>query len=260
MKRTSTRVSFDNGRGQKLSGIIEWPVGKPQSFVIFSHCFTCTKDLKATVRISRRLAENGFSVLRFDFTGLADSEGDFPETNFSTNCLDLKAASRFLSKEFEPPELLVGHSLGGTATALTADDIESVKAIVTIASPGSTVRLADYLSGANPEIESRGRGKVTIGGFDFLLKKQLLDDLRSYNIESAISKVNLPMLIFHSPEDQTLPYSWGLKMFDTVKSPKSFVTLDGSDHLLVNRPDDVNFVADLITQWSQRFLPARERS
>ncbi len=254
MKRVSKRVSFDNGRGQQLAGIMEWPAVKPRAFALFSHCFTCTKDLKATVRISRRLAHHGYCVLRYDFTGLADSEGDFAETNFTTNCQDLQAAAAFLSREYAGPQLLIGHSLGGTATAVTANEIESAVAVVTIASPGSTHRLAGYLHQSNPGIAATGQGTVTIGGFQHTLKMQLLDDLRSYRIESDLGQLRRPILMFHSPADETLPYEWGLKMFDAVQSPKSFVTLHQSDHLLMARPGDVDYVADLIHVWSSRYL------
>ncbi|MGI9518878.1 MAG: alpha/beta hydrolase [Pirellulaceae bacterium] len=259
MRGKSNRVTFDNGRGQQLAGIMEWPAeSPPRAFALFSHCFTCTKDLKATVRVSRRLAEHGFCVLRYDFTGLADSQGDFSKTNFTTNCQDLLAAADFLNDQFEGPALLIGHSLGGTATAMMGNQVVSAKAITTIASPSSTHRLANYLAQTNPEIEEQGSGTVVIGGSQFTLKKQLLDDLRSYDIEKSMGELRLPMLMFHSPLDQTLPYSWGLKMFDSVNSPKSFITLDGSDHLLVNRPDDVNYVADLIEQWMGRYIGATE--
>ncbi len=254
MRRVSKRVAFDNGRGQQLGGIMEWPAVEPHAFAVFSHCFTCTKDLKATVRISRRLAHHGICVLRYDFTGLADSQGDFGESNFTTNCLDLRAAAQFLADQYCPPQILVGHSLGGTATAVTADLIDSVVAVATIASPGSTHRLAGYLDQANPDIAATGSGMVNIGGFDFTLKQQLLDDLRSYDIESELGKLTLPILMFHSPADQTVPYGWGLKMFDAVRSPKSFVTLTDADHLLVSHPQDVNYVADLIHQWSAPYL------
>ena len=253
-KRISKRVKFDNGRGQRLAGIMEWPAETPQAFAVFSHCFTCTKDLKANVRICRNLAQYGFCILRYDFTGLAESEGDFSESNFTTNCQDLLAAAEFLSNQFESPKLLIGHSMGGTATALTADKILSARAVVTIASPGSTSRLAGYLSQANPEIESAGQGKVNIGGTDFTFKRQLLDDLRSYDVALELANLKLPILMFHSPTDQTLPYEWGLKMFDATTSAKSFVTLDGSDHLLIDRADDVEFVANMIVSWSKRYL------
>ena len=254
MKRTSKRITFENGRGQNLSGILEMPEGAVHHYALFSHCFTCTKDLKATVRISRRLAEHGVAVLRYDFTGLADSEGDFSETNFTTNCQDLLAAADFLGKEFEAPALLIGHSLGGTATTVMANRVESAKAVVTIASPSSTERLAGFLDRSCPEIASEGSGVVNIGGFDFTLKKQLLDDLLSHDIESLVGNLNVPVLIFHSPEDATLSYEWGLKMFDAVSSPKSFVTLPGSDHLLVKQREDVHYVADLIHAWATRYV------
>lgn len=252
--RGSKRIKFDNGRGESLSGIMEWPAEVPRAFAIFSHCFTCGKDLKATVRISRRLAEHGLCVLRYDFTGLGDSEGDFSQSNFTTNCLDVQAAARFLEVEHTSPALLVGHSLGGTASAITADKIESVRAVVTIASPGSTRRLAGFLSDSNPKIAAEGFGTVTIGGFSYLLRRQLLEDLQGYDIETGIGQLRKPILMFHSPADSTLPYSWGLRMFEAVTSPKSFVTLDGSDHLLADRPNDANYVADMIQGWSSRYL------
>ena len=254
MPRKSQRVTFPNGRGQSLTGIIEWPEDEPACFAIYSHCFTCTKDLKASVRVSRRLAENGIAVLRYDFTGLADSEGDFSDTNFTTNCLDLKSAAEFLEREFQGPKLLVGHSLGGTATVVVANEIPTAKAVVTIASPSSTERLAGFLAESAPTIASEGSGVVNIGGFDFALKKQILDDLRSYNIPANVAELKLPMLIFHSPQDKTLPYSWGLKMFDSVTSPKSFITLDNSDHLLVRNPKDIRFVSDMISSWASRYI------
>ena len=252
--RITKRVSFPNGRGQTLAGVMEWPQGTPRAFALFSHCFTCTKDLKATVRISRALAEQGICVLRYDFTGLADSEGDFSETNFTTNCQDLTAAVHFLEQEYAAPQLLIGHSLGGTATAFMANHIESARCIVTIASPSSTERLANFLLECEPNIGRVGEGLVNIGGFDYLIKHQLIDNLRSIQIEEALEQLSRPVLIFHSPQDETLPYHWGLKMFNTIQSPKTFVTLDDSDHLLVKRPDDVDFVASMITTWSSRFL------
>jgi putative redox protein len=253
-KKHSKRVRFDNGRGQQIAGIMEWPHGNPRAFAVFSHCFTCGKDLKATVRISRRLAESGICVLRYDFTGLGDSEGDFSQTNFTTNCLDIRAAADFLEQQFSSPRLLIGHSLGGTASVVTANHIESVQAVATIAAPGSTHRLAGFLAESNPQIESHGEGIVAIGGFNYLLRRQLLEDLRSYDIESEIARLRAPILIFHSPIDRTLPYNRGLRMFEAATSAKSFITLDGSDHLLVEKPADVHYVADMIDGWSSRYL------
>jgi putative redox protein len=259
MKHRSTRVAFDNGRGQRLTGIIDWPaaVGDAQPatrFALVSHCFTCTKDLKALVRISRRLAEHGWSVLRYDFTGLGDSSGDFSQTNFSTTCDDLVAAAEFLGQHHEPPQLLVGHSLGGTASVVAASRIASAKSIATIASPSSTQRLAGFLASQNPAIEAEGQGEVVIGQRTYLLRRQLFDDLRQYDIETIVGRQELPILMFHSPADETLPYEWGLRMFAAARGPKSFVTLDGADHLLVNQPHDAEFVADMIATWAARYV------
>ena len=253
-KRKSYRVSFDNERGETLVGIMDWPATEPRAFAQFAHCFTCTKDLKAIVRISRGLAELGICVLRFDFTGLGESQGDFSYTNFSTQCQDVLAAANYLAMEFSGPHLLIGHSMGGTATAVSANQIANAKAVVTIASPSSTQRLAGYLESSNSEIKTKGQGTVTIGGVPYLLRSQLLDDLRKQDIPQRIGELRLPILMFHSPADQTLPYDWGLKMFESATSAKSFVTLEGADHLLVNQPDDVHFVSSMISCWSRRYL------
>ncbi len=256
MKRLSKRVSFDNGRGERLAGIMDWPVTEsPRAFATFSHCFTCGKDLKANVHIARRLAEHGFCVLRYDFTGIGESQGDFSQTNFTTNCDDLRAAVAFLTREFSPPQLLVGHSMGGTATAVTANEFDSVRAVATLASPGSTHRLAGVLVQSNPEIAATGEGIVKIGGTDYTIRRQLLEDLRARDIEAELAALRLPILMLHSPDDETLPYGWGLKMFDAVQSPKSFVSLDGANHLLTRRAGEPKYVADLIHHWSSRYLP-----
>ena len=258
MKRRSDRVSFDNGRHEKLAGIIEWPDEEPRAFVLFSHCFTCGKDLKAIVRISRELAARGMAVLRFDFTGLGDSHGDFAKTNFSTNCQDILAAAKYLEFNHRAPELLVGHSLGGTATTVVANQIQSCRAIATIASPSSTRRLAGVLEKHNPEIVAQGEAVVTIGGTKLTMRRQLIDNLREHDIEDEIARLERPILMFHSPADQTLPYEWGLRMFELATAPKSFVTLDGADHLLVNQEGDVPFVASMIDHWFRRYSRASD--
>lgn len=255
MPRKSNRVRFDNGRGQTIVGVIETPIDEIRHFALFAHCFTCGKDLKAIVRISRKLAEQGIAVLRFDMTGLGDSQGDFSETNLTTNCQDILAAAGFLSREYQPPELLIGHSLGGTAMTLTSDQIDSARALVTIASPSSTERLADFLERSNLDITTKGEGTVNIGGRNFLLKKQLMNDLRSHSIETTLANLKTPILMYHSPQDDTLPYAWGLKMFEAAQGIKNFITLDGSDHLLVDQEGDVEFVARSMLAWAERYLP-----
>ncbi len=253
MKRKSSRVNFANSSGQKLVGILEQPPGSIAHYALFAHCFTCGKDLKAIVRLSRKLSEAGIAVLRFDFTGLYDSQGDFSETNLTSNIADIHSAASFLNENYAAPSLLIGHSLGGTAMTFAANQIDSAKALVTIASPSSTQRLAEFLEASSPQITNDGQGKVSIGGFSFSLKRQLIDDLLGHDIDSALAALKLPLLMYHSPADQTLAYHWGLKMFEAAKGVKNFITLDGADHLLVDQPGDIGFVAETMVAWSKRY-------
>ena len=248
----SKRVRFSNGRGQMLAGIGEIPAGKIWTWAVFTHCFTCTKNLKAIVRISRRLAEHGIGVLRFDCTGLGDSEGDFGTTNFSTTCLDLQAAAQFAAGEFGPPSLLIGHSFGGAASLACANKIESVRAVVTIAAPSDTQHLAVRIERQNPRIELDGEGDFSVGGQTYRLRRQLLEDLRAFDLASELRGMDKPHLIFHSPVDETLGLEHGIGLFQSGDGPKTLVTLDGADHLLVNQPDDVGFVGDMIAIWLKR--------
>ena len=257
MIRRTQRVTFKNGNGYQLCGILDLPPDEPIAFGLFSHCFTCTKDLKAIVRISRRLAEQGIAILRFDFTGLGGSQGDFSETNFDTNCQDVLAARDFLADQHQPPQLLMGHSLGGAAMIKMASQIRSTRALATIASPSTTLHLADHLTHENPAIEEKGQGEVTIGGRSYLLKKQLLDNLRQQDIPTILQQLNLPHMIFHPDADDTLPYWHAEKMYALTGGPKSMITLDHSDHLLVDNPEDPLLVADMTRRWFERYrLPS----
>ena len=251
--RNSRKTYFENGEGTRLCGIIDSPEGELKATAVFSHCFTCTKDLKAIVKISRRLAEQGIAVLRFDFTGLGDSDGSFSDSNFDNCCQDMLAAVAHMAQELQTPGILIGHSLGGAAAMTVASQIESLRGLVTIASPSSTIHLADYLSRTNPDIVDKGEGEVEIGGRTYLLKKQLIDNLREQDLAKSLQQLTIPHLIFHPDEDATLPYWHAEKMFELTGGPKSMVTLNKSDHLLVTRPDDCDFVADLIHRWIQRF-------
>ena len=252
--RSSEKVFFENDSGIRLCGIIDRPTEAGRATALFSHCFTCTKDLKAIVKISRKLAENGIAVLRFDFTGLGDSRGNFSDTNFENNCEDVLAAVKKMATEIAPPSILIGHSLGGAAMMTMAAQIVSTKALVTIASPSTTIHLADYLAQTNPDIVEKGKGEVVIGGRTYLLKKQLLDNLRKQDLPSSLGNLQIPHLIFHPSNDDTLPYWHAEKMFELTGGPKSMVTLDDSDHLLVERKDDCDYVARMISSWLSRFI------
>lgn len=250
----STRVRFLNSRGHSLCGIIDWPAAQTKHIALFSHCFTCTKDLKAIARISRNLAKHGIGVMRFDFTGLGDSKGNFSESNFETNCDDIRSAVEFLSHEYSAPTLLMGHSLGGAAMIASAPDIDSAQAICTLASPSDTYHLAEFLLKQNPAIETEGQGDVTIGGRTYRMKMQLIESLRRQPMRENLAKLTLPFLVFHSPTDDTLGYQHASAMHQHARGPTSIITLDGSDHLLIDRADDVQFVADMIAVWSSRYL------
>ena len=249
----SQRVQFLNQQNLQLAGILELPE-TPVAFAIFCHCFTCTKDLKAIVKISRQLAQQDIAVLRFDFTGLGNSKGNFSDTTFDNNLDDVQAALRFLAEHYEPAKLFIGHSLGGAALMYTCPDNLDVLAIATLASPSSTQHLANFLASVNPDIVNQGEGDVEIGGRTYRLKKELIENLKQIDLESAIRRIQVPHLIMHPPEDDTLPFWHAEKLFELTSGPKSFLTLEHADHLLVNHPSDVPFVADSIGRWFQHVL------
>lgn len=250
----SQRFFVPQPSGQRLAVILELPTSEPKFFAMFSHCFTCTKDLKAIVKISRQLAMRGIAVARFDFTGLGDSSGDFSESNFETNVADVLAVGQWLAENHQPPRLLIGLSLGGAAMMVASTLLESVLGLVTIAAPSCTRHLAEFLIKQSPEIESEGQGTVVIGGRNHLIKPQLLNSLRQRDLEAEIAAIRVHHLILHSPQDETLGFYHAENLFRLSGGIKSFVTLDGSDHLLMNREKEIEFVANLIELWSLRWM------
>lgn len=250
----SQRVTFKNQSGIQLAGIVDLPDDPPRGFALFAHCFTCTKDLKAIVKISRRLATHGIGVLRFDFTGLGNSGGDFSQSNIQTNMSDIAAANDWLAKEHQPPELLIGHSLGGAAMMAMVGKIESARSIATLASPSGTKHLAKFLESQNPDIRQLGVGEVVIGGRSHTMRTQLLDSLSEFDLKPLIQQISIPHMVLHSPVDKTLAFKHAEEIFAWTGGAKSLITLDGSDHLLINQPEDVNYVADLIATWSSKWM------
>jgi len=247
------RVTFENHQGVSLAGIIDRPEGEASLTAVWAHCFTCTKDLKATVKISRALAAAGIAVLRFDFTGLGGSQGNFSETNFQTNIQDLDSAVHWMVEHSGQVDFLIGHSLGGAASMALAMDLESVKAVVTLASPSETFHLADVLQGLNRAIETDGVGDVVIGGITHTVAKQMLDTLRSFDLQAAVNGLKKPHLILHSTADKTVDYRHALQLFNAAGGAKSLITLNGSDHLLVNRKGDTEDVAKMIELWARQW-------
>jgi uncharacterized protein len=256
--RKSYRVSFPNHAGDTLVGVLD-TCDHPRFYAIFSHCFTCSKDLKAIVRISRVLAEGGIAVLRYDYTGLGDSHGEFQQTNFTTTCLDTICAAEFLRERYEPPQLLIGHSLGGTASYQVAERIDAARAVVTIASPSCTTHLSDYLAGCDPEIDQRGFGSVVIGNRPVPITAQLMQDLRTQDIPQRIRQLRLPLLLIHSPDDETLSYRHSVDALHWTAGRSSLLTLPGSDHLLTNQPEDIPLVGRSILAWADRYCGSAVR-
>lgn len=248
------RLFFKNAQGRKLAARLDLPVDeKPIAYAIFAHCFTCTKNFNAVVNIDRALSREGIAVLRFDFTGLGESEGDFAETNFKTNVSDLVSAAKFLESEFEAPKLLIGHSLGGAAVLQAASEIPSCAAVATISAPFNLAQVARYLDKSKEEIDSSGESRIAIGGRAFRLTKQFLDDLEQTRMEETLRNLNRALLIFHSPVDTIVDIENAARIFKAARHPKSFVSLDRSDHLLSARSDSL-YVGSVMAAWVGKYI------
>ncbi|MCB1977332.1 MAG: OsmC family protein [Nitrosomonas sp.] len=248
-----TQVLFYNKQNESLSGLLELPNARVNCYAIFAHCFTCSKDGIAATYISRALAENGVAVLRFDFTGLGNSAGDFPNTNFSSNLDDLFAAAEFLQENYAAPQILIGHSLGGSAVLAVAKQIESVRAVVTINSPATAEHVKHLFDDVHNEILNNQSAKVSLGGRSFTIQKQFIEDLDRHNTLDHIKELGKALLVFHSPADQIVSIDEATRIYVAAKHPKSFITLDQADHLLSDK-DDANYVAAVITAWVSRYL------
>lgn len=246
-------VQFQNSDGQMLDGDIYWPQGNMRAMVLFAHCFTCSSNVKAAVGIARALNRLGFAVTTFDFTGLGASAGEFADTNFSSNVSDLLDAAAFLAREHRAPDVLVGHSLGGTAALAAAAQVASCKAVATIGSPARAAHVAKLLSEKRSEIEAHGEAKVNIGGRPFRIKKQFLDDIEQDTVAERLRTLRLPLLVMHSPLDAVVSIDNAAEIFQQAIHPKSFVSLDDADHLL-SRDVDAHYAAQVLAAWASRFL------
>ena len=253
MDTTSQKITFPSSEGEMLAASLEQGAGTPKAYAIFAHCFTCSKDYFATSWISRSMAEHGLSVLRFDFTGLGSSGGDFANTNFSSNVEDLLAAADFLVNNYQAPQLLVGHSLGGTAAIVAASRLPSVRAVATINSPYDPTHLKRVFRSSREEIERNGEAAVSIAGRIFKIKKQFLDDIAAHKMDETLRTLDRPILVFHSPVDNTVNIENAVKIFQAARHPKSFISLDNADHLLGKR-SDAEFVARTLTAWASRYF------
>jgi putative redox protein len=257
MPKTSEKLSFTGSQGHELAARLDRPVGQPRAYCLFAHCFTCSKDLFAAARVSAELCSRGFAVLRFDFTGLGASDGDFANTNFSSNIADLKAAADYLRQNYAAPTILIGHSLGGAAILAVAGDVPEAKAVVTIGAPADAAHVIENFAAQVNEIEERGQAEVTLAGRKFAIQKQFLDDLRAQTLNDRIARMGKALLVLHAPRDEIVSIDNASEIFLAAKHPKSFVSLDNADHLL-SRRKDAAFVADIVAAWSARYLPVQE--
>ncbi|MBV6658332.1 MAG: alpha/beta fold hydrolase [Devosiaceae bacterium] len=257
MPVSTSRVTFEGASGATLAARFDRPAGKPRACALFAHCFTCSKDVFAAKRIAAELAARGIATLRFDFTGLGHSDGDFASTNFSSNVADLLSAVDWMREQGEAPAILIGHSLGGAAVLAAAADVPEAKAVATIGAPADTHHVVNNFAADLATIEQEGKAEVTLAGRKFTIEKQFLDDVASQNVEARIASMRKALMVFHSPTDETVGIDNAAAIYNAAKHPKSFITLDGADHLLTNH-DDAAYVAQMIASWSERYVPKVE--
>ncbi len=254
------KVEFQNKEGQTLAGRLELPANRhPHNFALFAHCFTCNKNLSAVRNISRALTSKGFGVLRFDFTGLGESDGDFADTNFSGNVDDLIAASDYLAENYLSPALLIGHSLGGAAAIFAAAEIDSIKAVATIGAPSNPKHVTHLLRSSLEEIKANGLAVVNLDGRDFTIKEQFINDLETKSLPEVAKGLRKALLILHSPQDATVGITNAEEIYVAAHHPKSFVSLDGADHLLMRKEDSI-YAGSVIAEWSSRYVDLQEEA
>ncbi|MCA1493222.1 OsmC family protein [Ensifer sp. NBAIM29] len=247
------RLQFTGHSGATLAARLDLPNGPLRAYALFAHCFTCSKDLAAARRIAAELGREGIAVLRFDFTGLGSSEGEFASTNFSSNVADLLSAADYLRHRYQAPSLLIGHSLGGAAVLAVAKDIPEVRAVATIGAPADVGHVLKKFGTSLEEIERSGAAEVDLAGRKFLIRKQFVEDARAQRIKDAVARLKKPLLILHAPLDQTVGIENATEIFLAAKHPKSFVSLDKADHLLTNS-EDAAFAGRIISGWLTRYL------
>jgi putative redox protein len=246
------RVTFLGSEGQRLAARLDAPDEQPRAYALFAHCFTCGKDVFAAARIAQRLTEHGIAVLRFDFTGIGASEGEFANTNFSSNVADLVAAAAHLRQAYKAPTLLIGHSLGGAAVLAAAAEVAEAKAVVTIAAPSDPAHVSGLFRDQVPDIEAQGEAEVLLAGRRFRIRRQFLIDAAEHNLASKIARLKRALLVMHSPRDTTVDIANATRIFTAAKHPKSFLSLERADHLLSARADAV-YAANVIAAWAEPY-------
>ncbi len=254
----NTKFNIENDKGLVLQAYLELPANqKPNHYAIFAHCFTCTSTLSAVKNISRALTHHGFGVVRFDFTGLGRSEGEFAESHFSANVSDLISVSNYLASHFEAPALLVGHSLGGAAVLAAAAQLDHVKAVATIGAPSTVSHVTHLFSHGLEEVKQKGEVEVDIGGRPFKINQEFVDDFGKTDLPAIVKELRKPLLIMHSPIDTIVGIKNAEQLYHSAHHPKSFITLDNADHLL-SKSTDSNYAGHVIGAWVSRYFPPQE--
>jgi putative redox protein len=248
------KVHFRNRSGQRLTGILHEPgEGPVRAAALFAHCFTCTKNVLAAVNICDALAAAGFLVLRFDFTGLGESEGDFADTHFSANVFDLVDAAAWMERHWQPPDLLAGHSLGGTAALAAAHRVDSVRAVATIGSPADAEHVLHLIADDLETIEREGEAEVRLAGRPFHLRREFVEDIRSQAVRDGVRELRRALLVMHSPVDELVPIEEASRIYASARHPKSFISLDRADHLLSDR-QDARYAGRVLAAWASRYV------
>jgi len=251
------KISFKGHSGEMLAARLDEPDGPVLATAIFAHCFTCSKDIPAARRIAQQLSAMGVAVLRFDFTGLGHSEGEFANTGFTSNVADLLAAAEYLRAQGTPPSLLIGHSLGGAAVLKAAPEIPEIKAVATLGAPHDPSHVVDNFGASIDEIRKNGEAEVCLTGRSFTIKEDFLDDVAKSEIDTALGAMKAALLVMHAPFDMTVGIENASAIFLAARHPKSFVTLDKSDHL-ITRAEDAEYAASVIATWAGRYLDLRQ--
>jgi putative redox protein len=259
MPSRAERITFPGSQGHELAARLDLPDATPLGYALFAHCFSCSKDVLTASRLSAALTARGIALLRFDFTGLGSSQGDFANTNFSSNVQDLLQAADFMRKNYQAPQLIIGHSLGGAAVLAVAGEIPEVRAVVTLNAPSDPAHVSHLFQSNIDEINAKGEAEVMLAGRKFRIQRQFLEDIAEQNVLAKVAALRKPLLIFHSPVDTTVSIEHAAKIFMAAKHPKSFISLDDADHML-SRPADAEFVAGLLSSWASRYIVSAEKT
>jgi putative redox protein len=250
---TREKLTFTNQHGEELAGLLELPEAEPLAYALFAHCFTCSKHIGAASRVSRALASRGVGVLRFDFTGLGNSEGDFANTNFTSNVQDLVSAASAIQQRFRAPDLLIGHSLGGAAVLVAASQLPNIRGVVTIAAPSDPAHVTHLFARHHQAIHEEGFAEVNLAGRQFTITRQFLEDITEQSLLGDLRAMHKALLVMHSPNDEIVEIEHARHIFEAANYPKSFHSLDGADHLL-SQPEDADYAAEVITTWAGRYI------